>query len=256
MPIFFYAFHSKPQATDKLHIIVQVYHRDPKGPGGQRPDPAVYDYGTTVESECGFKGILIKSDKDAYRDDDFEGMGLKHFREKFGDINKVYFFMVPLLGASMPIAIAEGMIPEDRVCEKCKDSLDANVRRTMTVLTRRDPEEVTTKQDGIDEDDDDDNRLRNMLLSPSSTSCKYCGSSIKWLFYEKYGASRSIDLFTEKEHECDPSEMLTTVDMSNCEHCGKMIRWEPAPELEEGRRPCELYFFPEVEHSCQSKSTI
>ena len=75
-------------------------------------------------------------------------------------------------------------------------------------------------------------------------------------FYEKYGASRSIDLFTEKEHECDPSEMLTMTDMSNCEHCGKMIRWEPAPELEEGKRPCELYFFPEVEHRCYSKSTI
>jgi hypothetical protein len=81
-----------------------------------------------------------------------------------------------------------------------------------------------------------------MLLSSSSTSCNYCGSSIKWVYYEKYGASRSIDLFTEKEHECDPSNMLKTSDMSNCEHCGKMVRWEPAPELEEGTRPYEIFF--------------
>jgi hypothetical protein len=36
MAIFYYAFHSKPHATDKLHIIVRLYHKDPEGPIDQR----------------------------------------------------------------------------------------------------------------------------------------------------------------------------------------------------------------------------
>jgi hypothetical protein len=138
MAIFYYAFHSKPHATDKLHIIVPSYVRDPSRelPVEQQDDPASGDYGSfLVESECGLKGILIKSDVDAYRDQDFDGMGLTHFRDKFSDINKPYFFMIPLLRASMPIAIAEGMISQDRVCDRCRDNLDANVR-TATTTTR------------------------------------------------------------------------------------------------------------------------
>jgi hypothetical protein len=138
MPIFTYAFHSRAlNATeaaapdDKLHIIVQVYHRNQKGPVEQQDDPAMYEYGSFVESECGLRGILIKTAvDDAIRVDDFQGMGLKHFRDKYGGISKtVYFFMPPVLRASMPIAIAEGMIPNDKVCEKCRDNFELNTRR-------------------------------------------------------------------------------------------------------------------------------
>jgi hypothetical protein len=129
MVIFTYAFHSKANvAIDKLHIIVKVYHKDPNGPVKQREDPAKGDYGSLVESECGLKGVLIKTDVEAMRSDDFEGMGLKHFRDKYGGIDTAYFFMPPFLRVSMPIAIAEGMIPDDRVCGKCRDNLEANIR--------------------------------------------------------------------------------------------------------------------------------
>ncbi len=135
MPIFYYAFHSKPQATDKLHIIVQSYDRNPRGPADQQPDPSVDDYGLIVESQCGLKGILLKPDKDAYEEGDFEGMGLKHFREKFSDIDVVYFFMPPVLRISMPVAIAEeGIIPENKICEICKKNLQANIREATSVL--------------------------------------------------------------------------------------------------------------------------
>jgi hypothetical protein len=141
MPIFYYAFHSKPHSTDKLHIITPVYHRDPEGPVDKREDPARFDYGVEVESECGLKGILIHPTRDVYDADDYEGMGLKQFREKFGDIDKVYFFMIPLLRASMPIVIAERMIPEDRICERCKDNRDANVRTAKYNLNTKPNEE-------------------------------------------------------------------------------------------------------------------
>ena len=88
MPIFYYAFHSSKQTdpTDKLPIIVHSYTR-----------------------------ILLKPDKDAIREGDFEGMGLKHFREKFRDIDIVYFFMPPVLRVRMPVAIAQVcIIPEDK----------------------------------------------------------------------------------------------------------------------------------------------
>jgi hypothetical protein len=263
MPIFYYAFHSKPHATDKLHILVQVYHRDPEGPVDQREDPARFDYGVEVESECGLKGISIRNTKDVYDSRDYEGMGLKQFRQKFSDIDKVYFFMIPLLRASMPIAIAEDMISEDKICQKCKDNLNANVKRAMETRPRRDAEEVTKttakKQEdgGVDEGDEEEKLLRNnMLLSNEATRCLYCGSSIKWVFYKNRGAWRSMDLITEKEHECDFSNTIVTADMDSCEHCGKMIRWEPAPESEEGRRPMEIYFYPEIQHQCHSKSMV
>jgi hypothetical protein len=134
MPIFYYAFHSKPQATDKLHIIVRSYTRNPRGPVNQQPDPSVDDYGLIVESECGHKGILLKPDRDAYKEGDFERMGLKHFRDKFSDIEAVYFFMPPVLRVSMSVAITQGMIPENKVCEMCKDNLQANVREATPVL--------------------------------------------------------------------------------------------------------------------------
>jgi hypothetical protein len=83
------------------------------------------------------KGILIKTAvDDAVRVDDFEEMGLKHFRDKYGGISKtVYFFMPPVLRVSMPIAISKGMIPPDRICEKCKDNFEARMRRRRTVTT-------------------------------------------------------------------------------------------------------------------------
>ncbi|MFL6496663.1 MAG: hypothetical protein ACJ703_09610 [Nitrososphaera sp.] len=102
MPIFYYAFHSKPQSTDKLHIVVHSYNRNPTGPANQQPDPSLDDYGLIVESECGLEGILVKPDKDAIKEGDFEGMGLKHFREKFGDIDTIYFFMPPVLRVRCP----------------------------------------------------------------------------------------------------------------------------------------------------------
>src|SRR5687768_4278879 len=113
MPIYYYAFHSKPDSTNKLHLIVTVYHRDPQGPVDHREDPERIDYAAEVESECGLKRILIRTTRDVYNSHDYKGMGLKQFREKFGDFDKVHFFMIPLLPASMSIAIAEGMIPDD-----------------------------------------------------------------------------------------------------------------------------------------------
>ncbi|MFL6484262.1 MAG: hypothetical protein ACJ70Z_06065 [Nitrososphaera sp.] len=130
MPIFYYAFHSKPQSTDKLHIIVHSHTRSPGGPANQQPDPSLDDYGLIVESECGLEGILVKPDKDAIKEGDFEGMGLKHFREKFGDIDTIYFFMPPVLRVSMPVAISqEGIIHKDKLCEMCKNNLKADARR-------------------------------------------------------------------------------------------------------------------------------
>lgn len=137
MPIFYYAFHSKPQATDKLYIIVHSHTRNPRGPVNQhQPDPSVDDFGLIVESECGLKGILLKPDKDAIREGDFEGMGLKHFCEKFSGIDIVYFFMPPpVLRVSMPEAITqEAMIPENKVCVICKKNLLVNMREATAVL--------------------------------------------------------------------------------------------------------------------------
>jgi hypothetical protein len=130
LPIFYYAFHSKPQSSDKLHIIVHSYNRNPRGPAGQRPDPSLNDYGLIVESECGLKGILLKPEKDVIKEGDFEGMGLNHFREKFSEFNTIYFFLPPVLHVSMPVAIAqEGIIiPKDKVCKVCKNNLKVNER--------------------------------------------------------------------------------------------------------------------------------
>jgi hypothetical protein len=140
LPVFFYAFHSKPQSTDKLHIITRSYIRNPREPVNQQqqPDPSTDDFGLfglIVESECGLKGILLKPDKDAIREGDFEGMGLRHFREKFSDIDIVYFFMPPVLRVSMPVAINQvGIIPEDKICEICRKDLKANIRESTAVL--------------------------------------------------------------------------------------------------------------------------
>ena len=142
MPIFYYAFHSSKQTdpTDKLHIIVHSYTRNPREPVNQQqeqqqPDPSTDDFGLIVESECGLKGILLKPDKDAIREGDFEGMGLKHFREKFSDIDIVYFFMPPVLRVRMPVAIAQvGIIPEDKICKICKDDLQAEIREANLEL--------------------------------------------------------------------------------------------------------------------------
>jgi hypothetical protein len=151
MPIFTYGFYSKAVTStteveaendiDKLHIIVQAYHRDQEGPVELQDDPAKGDYGSFVESECGLKGILIKTAvDDAVRVDDFGEMGLKHFRDKYGGISKtVYFFMPPVLRVSIPIAISDGMIPNERICKKCKDNFEARMRRRRTTMTTAHP---------------------------------------------------------------------------------------------------------------------
>jgi hypothetical protein len=58
----------------------------------QQPDASIEDYALIVESECGLKGILLKPHKDAIRESDFEGMGLKHFREKFIDRHSLFLY--------------------------------------------------------------------------------------------------------------------------------------------------------------------
>jgi len=138
--IFYYAFHSKPQSTDKLHIITRSYPRNPRvsvDQQEQQPDPSTDDFGLIVESQCGLKGILLKPDKDAIREGDFEGMGLRHFREKFSDIDIVYFFMPPVLRVSMPVAISqEGIIPEDKICEICRKDLQTNIGEATPLLRK------------------------------------------------------------------------------------------------------------------------
>jgi hypothetical protein len=156
MPIFYYAFHSKLQATDKLHIILGGYDRNPRADVNQQeqpqPDPSVDDYGLIVESKCRLKGILLKPDKDAIKQGDFEGMGLRHFREKFRDIDVVYFFMPPVLRVSMPVAIAQGgIIPEDKICEICKKNMQVNVGEATSVL-----QEQTEGEKGRPRKDDEE----------------------------------------------------------------------------------------------------
>jgi hypothetical protein len=168
MPIFYYAFHSKPQATDKLHIISGSYDRNPRGPVNhqQQPDPSVEDYGLIVESECGLKGILLKPDKDVIKEGDFEGMGLRQFREKFSDIDIIYFFMPPVLRVSMPVAIAqEGIIPEDKICEICKKNLQANVRDATTILQGEREAQKVAPRKNEDEENDTLSKGKNHLES-------------------------------------------------------------------------------------------
>jgi endogenous inhibitor of DNA gyrase (YacG/DUF329 family) len=98
---------------------------------------------------------------------------------------------------------------------------------------------------------------RPIAPPPSSSNCNYCGGPIKWHFHEEYAGWRSTDQETGKEHECDPSSMMTTTtaDMANCKRCGKLVRWGPPPELEDAARAYEIHIYPDVEHRChQSKS--
>lgn len=101
-----------------------------------------------VQSEYGLKGILIKTDVDAIRADDFEGMGLEYFRKKYGGIQTVYFFMPPLLRTSQVIAIAEGLIPDEMVCEGCRDTLEAKVISTGWIV-KRDKEERRRRNNDV-----------------------------------------------------------------------------------------------------------
>ena len=180
MSIIYYAFHSSKQTdpTDKLHIIVHNYSRNPRVPVDntqQQPDPSTDDFGLIVKSECGLKGILLKPDKDAIREGDFEGMGLKHFREKFRDIDIVYFFMPPVLRVSMPEAIAQvGIIPEDKICKICMKDLQAEIREATLVLQEEKEKENGTiprgKTGSPDEfnrvmERDDNNRIDAQLIS-------------------------------------------------------------------------------------------
>jgi hypothetical protein len=67
-------------------------------------------------------------------------MGLDYFRKKYVGIETVYFFMPPLLRTSQEIAIAEGLIPDVMICERCRDNLEAKVRNTEWTV-RSDKEE-------------------------------------------------------------------------------------------------------------------
>ena len=174
MPIFYYAFHSSKQTdpTDKLHIIVHSYSRNPREPADkeqeqqEQPDPSTDDFGLMVESECGLKGILLKPDKDAIREGDFEGMGLKHFREKFSDIDIVYFFMPPVLRVSMPEAITrEDMIPEDKICEICKKDLQAEIREATSVLQEEKEKENGTIPKGKTDSPDGSSTLLTGIIT-------------------------------------------------------------------------------------------
>ena len=144
MLIFICAAHSKTIGTintKPLHIILKnSYLRKPVDDLRENTSTDSADYGAPVRSECGLDGILIKTDVDAIRANDFEGMGLDYFRKKYGGIETVYFFMPPLLRTSQEIAIAEGLIPDDMICERCRDNLEAKVRNTEWTV-RSDKEE-------------------------------------------------------------------------------------------------------------------
>ena len=143
MLIFICAAHSKTIGTintKPLHIILNSYLRKPADDLRDNTSTDSADYGAPVRSECGLEGILIKTDVDAIRANDFEGMGLDYFRKKYGGIETVYFFMPPLLRTSQEIAIAEGLIPDDMICERCRDNLEAKVRNTEWTV-RSDKEE-------------------------------------------------------------------------------------------------------------------
>ena len=143
MLIFICAAHSKTIGTidtKPLHIILHSYLRKPVDDLRENTSTDSADYGALVRSECGLEGILIKTDVDAIKANDFEGMGLDYFRKKYGGIETVYFFMPPLLRTSQEIAIAEGLIPDDMICERCQDNLEAKVRNTEWIV-RRDKEE-------------------------------------------------------------------------------------------------------------------
>ena len=124
-----------------MHIIALDYIRDPEKPGQlaapqQQDDPAWIDYGTLVESECGLEGILIKTDVDAIRANDFEGMGLEYFHKKYGGNDIVQFFMPPLLRDSMPRSIASSQIPDDIICDKCKENFATSVRKARALMRK------------------------------------------------------------------------------------------------------------------------
>ncbi len=138
MAIFTYAFHNSTSSIDTaqpLHIVVHHYFRNREDEeterrGGYWWDSEGSDYGSTVESECGLKGILIKTDVDAITEEDYDlTMGLKEFHEKYGGIKTVNFFMPPNLRNSMQISIAEGQIPKERICDKCKENLEATLQK-------------------------------------------------------------------------------------------------------------------------------
>ncbi len=150
MLIFICAAHSKTIGTidtKPLHIILHSYVRKPVDDLSENTSMGSAEYGALVQSECSLKGILIKTDVDAIRAHDFEGMGLEYFRKKYGGIDTVHFFMPPLLRTSQEIAIAEGLIPDDMVCERCRDNLEAKVRSTEWIVKRDKEEEGRRNND-------------------------------------------------------------------------------------------------------------
>jgi hypothetical protein len=55
--------------------------------------------------------------------------------------------MPPLLRTSQEIAIAEGLIPDDMICERCRDNLEATVRNTEWIAKRDKEEEGRRNND-------------------------------------------------------------------------------------------------------------
>lgn len=140
MPIYTYAYHSSTsdiRTKQPLHIVVHHYLRkredeQKERAGGYWRDCESPGYGSLMESECGLSGMLLKTDGDVIRDEDYDySMGLRKFHEIYGGgiNNKVHFFMPPLLRNSMDISIAEGAIPKDRICDKCKEVLEARITK-------------------------------------------------------------------------------------------------------------------------------
>jgi hypothetical protein len=146
-PIFSFAAHNKKHTTDKLHIIVHNFAPEREKDTEYRIDENTPnkltvklritggDYGAEIESQCGLKGIFLQNDL----------QGLESFYERFGKIDTVYFFM-PMRKIDFERLEEEGddianyKIPEeipdkyrikitdDRVCEKCRDNFEANLR--------------------------------------------------------------------------------------------------------------------------------
>ena len=99
MLIFICAAHSKTIGTvntKPLHIILNSYLRKPVDDLRENTSMDSADYGAPVRSECGLEGILIKTEVDAIRANDFEGMGLDYFRKKYGGISLCLLCYVPV----------------------------------------------------------------------------------------------------------------------------------------------------------------
>jgi hypothetical protein len=141
-PIFTYAAHNKIHTTDKLHIIVHNFAPERETDPEFRIDEntknkdAVQvrilgsDFGAGIESQCGLKGIFLQNDL----------RGIESFRERYGKIDTVYFFMpvpsldIEKLDTNKFKTLDEVpdeyriQITDERVCDRCRDNFEANLR--------------------------------------------------------------------------------------------------------------------------------